>query len=57
MYLLLIGQYPFNNEDEITNKISNFPNDIKISKAAQNLIEQILVKEPKKQTNNSNIIS
>ena len=56
MYLLLIGQYPFNNKDEITNKILNFPNDIKISKAAQNLIEQILVKEPKKRPNLTQIL-
>ena len=56
MYRLLIGKLPFNGENEITNKILNFPNDIKISKAAKNLIEQILVKEPKKRPNLSQIL-
>ena len=56
MYFLLTGKYPFNNGDEIKSKILNFPDDIKISKAAKNLIEQILVKEPKKRPNLSQIL-
>ena len=56
MYILLIGQFPFNDEYEIKTKNLNFPNDIKKSKSAKNLIEQILVKEPKKRPTLSQIL-
>ena len=56
MYVLLVGKYPFKDKDEIKTKILNFPNDIKISNAAKNLIEQILVKEPKMRPNLSQIL-
>ena len=54
MYNLLVGYPPFSGKDEeetkkkIINVDYKFPEDIKISKAAKDLIKQILVKEPEK---------
>ena len=54
MYYLIIGKLPFNDKDKesIINNIKNlnyeFPKDTVISKAAKDLIKQILVLDPKK---------
>ena len=54
MFRLLTGQYPFNSNSyyDLTNKIKNaqliFPSETKISPAAQDLINQILEKDPSK---------
>ena len=54
MYYLIIGKLPFNDKDKesIINNIKNlnyeFPKDAVISKAAKDLIKQILVLDPKK---------
>ena len=59
MFNLLTGKLPFSG-DKIEQKILNcnycFPEEIKISKAAKNLIEQILVKKPRKRPNLNQIL-
>ena len=50
MYYLIIGKLPFNkpNQEDIKRVSYTFPKKAIISRAAKNLIEQILVKDPKK---------
>ena len=50
MYYLIIGKLPFNkqNQEDIKKVSYTFPKKAIISRAAKNLIEQILVKDPKK---------
>ena len=49
MYYLIIGKLPFNkqNQEDIKRVSYTFPKKAIISRAAKNLIEQILVKDPK----------
>ena len=49
MYYLIIGKLPFNkkNQEDIKSVSYTFPKKAIISRAAKNLIEQILVKDPK----------
>ena len=51
MYYLIIGKRPFKDPEEIKKKNCEFPENAIISKAAKNLIEQILVKDPKQRPN------
>ena len=50
MYYLIIGKLPFNkpNQEDIKRVSYTFPKKAIISRAAKSLIEQILVKDPKK---------
>ena len=62
MYYLLTKEFPFSstNKDKILELIFsggfNFPENIKISEAAKDLINQILVKDPTKRPNLSQIL-
>ena len=49
MYYLIIGKLPFNkpNQEDIKSVSYTFPKKANISRAAKNLIEQILKKDPK----------
>ena len=63
IYLLLIGKTPFegNNENETYNKILSgkytFPRNIHISKEAKDLIQKILVSNPKERLNLNSILN
>ena len=48
MYYLIIGKLPFNKQNQEDIKRVSFPKKAIISRAAKSLIEQILVKDPKK---------
>ena len=48
MYYLIIGKLPFNKPNQEDIKRVSFPKKAIISRAAKSLIEQILVKDPKK---------
>ena len=58
MYYLIIGKLPFNkpNQEDIKSVSYTFPKKAIISKAAKSLIEQILVKDPKKRPNLKQIL-
>ena len=63
IYKLIIGEYPFNAKDKRTihEKIKNldysFPETIKISKEAKDLISKILVTEPNKRLSLEQILN
>ena len=62
MYYLLTKEFPFSSINKekipelILSGIFSFPENIKISEAAKDLIKQILVKEPTKRPNLSQIL-
>lgn len=56
MYQLFTGTFPFFNENEILKLEVSFPNDIKMSNVAKDLIKQILEKNPKKRPNLTQIL-
>ena len=47
MYYLIIGDLPFKRQEDIKNVSPKFPKNAIISRAAKDLIKQILVKDPK----------
>ena len=56
MYQLFTGTFPFFNDNQILKSDVSFPNDIKMSKAAKDLIKQILEKDPIKRPNLTQIL-